>query len=918
MNLRSYKHSKETFTTPFLFFTEKPVFTIGATPVINDLDNFSEVSLDRDGNSEVGTGPLTDLDSFANLQNLQDAPTLNLDENSNNNSQGVDPISAAFNSAASVFSTFSSIIIKGTASQPKFEENYEPPVHAEEITFTNPYGFIPNQEIVNAVPPAFFSPTEDIFKKVEIEQQPSNTFRLSNKRKTYAGIPGLSSSQHQSIPQNFNLNPMSPQSIVHADSSCNFEKPVNNVRNSVLDTSVQQSQEEPIIAEKESSGGGVSFSFSSLLEKIPVTKSLFGSSNDDHQATPSPQNNICEDFSVTSQNYFVSNQNRVSNFFVLPQENQQVHPPLNPSMQSINFFNPLQFNTTPFANKIQQPQLITPEVQQNNAERQQFNDLTTSTSAQLNNESQVPIQLKQRQPTELSTQQTPNIEFAPHSYSTPSPQMTENSMPISFFNPAEASEMFKSRQSDDVKPKNPYSNSRLSRGVGLYKQRASLQSESTSSNQALLPPTSLWTDSTQSSDNHFFTPTLPVNEFTSASQSISHLPQNNNSQVMEHTSVVSDENSMQQQIESISKQKSDLIIAGNENDIELFQVQPAQTLTPIVSVVTPPPPPLQPSDNVSSFFHIEASGSLSFFQAQQESFSQIPTLESSSHNGVNFFSMDKVAKEVQQIEPILEDLNSTPIISSTMQASNNDKSSMLNDICDKIDSLSACSRSTLSLFATSELDSTFQQKSGNVESLIPKYLQAHEQTERERRMSSVSLSDKNYRPVYCHWFYQNLHWHPFSMTDSMAIENAIACEEETIHTNGGRFEVNIKERRRSSIYWTSGSNVIRKCSWFFRDVTLSENRNLIPYDEKIANFLESEYKKALTENLWSNPINLPDQKDFIIMKDATTIEHHQMGNVLIVKRGLDEFDILDGEEGKADHLILCVSNFGDKIDENGE
>lgn len=276
-----------------------------------------------------------------------------------------------------------------------------------------------------------------------------------------------------------------------------------------------------------------------------------------------------------------------------------------------------------------------------------------------------------------------------------------------------------------------------------------------------------------------------------------------------------------------------------------------------------------------------------------------------------------------------EEFSSPAVTSSTLQTSTlmND-TALMNDITDKMESLSACSRSTLSLFATSELDSTAALKrTSNLESLIPKYLETQQQqqqqseiSQNERPLSTSPGLNKCYRPVYCHWFYQNLYWHPFSMTDSLAIENAIAENLEVICTNGARCEVNIKERRRASIYWPSGLNAIRKCSWFFMD-TLTESRNLIPYEENIAECLEEEYKKALNNSRWNHRIHLPEllpQQDFIIIKDAATIEHHKMGQILIVKRGLDEFDIVDGEEGTADHLILCISTFGDKIDDNGK
>ncbi len=157
------------------FFSEKPVFTIGSGPVINDLDNFSEVSLDRDGNSEVGTGPfysnpLAELDSYANLQNLQEAPSAEFDINSNDkqNDQQVDTITALGSAASTVFSQFSSTfsnIIKGSTSQSKMDEFQnqnltQPPSAASNFNdnsninnnFAN-YGFPMEQPDQNLPPP---------------------------------------------------------------------------------------------------------------------------------------------------------------------------------------------------------------------------------------------------------------------------------------------------------------------------------------------------------------------------------------------------------------------------------------------------------------------------------------------------------------------------------------------------------------------------------------------------------------------------------------------------------------------------------------------------------------------------------------------------------------------------------------------
>lgn len=903
------------------------------------MDNFSEVSLDRDGNSEIGSGPiysspLAELDSFANLQNLHDAPppTLDLDVNSNDQAnyqqQHVDvntnPISAAFGSAASsVFSTFTNII-KGSASQQLFDEQSQlqsttphqphlpPSIPNENLNAGNPYGFISNQVDVNAPPPAFFSPgDENLFKKTEVEQT-NNTFRLgSNKKKTYAHIPGLSSSQPQAVPQNFNLNPvmppMPPQPVAHVDSMANFPPPATQIN------SYQNQQE--VSPEKPTSN---KFSFSSLLEKIPVTKNLFGSSNDDyqHQQPQQPVNEMYEyqDFTVTSQNYYSPPQqqqpqiqsqlnNESINFFnssAQQQQQQQASGDLNQQQTivsenvmppTVNFFNPQQFNTSPFAVKtVQQPVEISQSIN---------NQLISNHQREENSFNQTPSSVEQQRPpstgnnffnpppTDFPTPPMPQTIFAPQSFSTPPPVV--DAPPVSFFNPTETSEMFKSRHNDDGKPKNPYSNTRT-RGVGLYKPRSSLTSESASA-QVLLPPTITAAPVSQ----QFFTPTQ-VQEQQQQQPSV---------ELTRPPSLppppLSTSSSTSAVIENTSRNSSISI----ENNLKNNDANLVQDKFFVKS---------EPNEQVSA---------INFFQVQANEVQQNP---------INFFSVEK--KEAFDVKQ--EELN------STLQQTN-DNSSMLNDLTDKMESLSTCSRSTLSLFATSELDSTASalRQTAGLESLIPKYLETQQQEQQEQlqqqqqqhhqnlqlneqnveRVPSVSPGiNKNYRPVYCHWFYQNLYWNPFSMTDSLAIETAIASGEEVVNTNGGRYEVNIKEKRRSSIYWPSGSNAIRKCSWFYID-TLSENRNLIPYEEKISECLEKEYEKAITTSTWNHRIYLSEllpHQDFIIMKDAGNIEHHQMGQVLIVKRGLDEFDILDGEEGTADHLILCISNFGDKIDDNGE
>lgn len=154
------------------------------------------------------------------------------------------------------------------------------------------------------------------------------------------------------------------------------------------------------------------------------------------------------------------------------------------------------------------------------------------------------------------------------------------------------------------------------------------------------------------------------------------------------------------------------------------------------------------------------------------------------------------------------------------------------------------------------------------------------------------------------------------MSDSLALTEAITNGKDTVITDGGRFEVNLNERRRSAIYWSSGSNIIRRCSWFYKNPSGAET-NLIPFDEPTADFLESEYEKATTNNAWNHQVHLPNSAETITFNDAINIEYQKMGQTLIVKRGVDEFVIDDGEEAPVDHVIISVSGFGDKVGDSG-
>lgn len=77
-------------------------------------------------------------------------------------------------------------------------------------------------------------------------------------------------------------------------------------------------------------------------------------------------------------------------------------------------------------------------------------------------------------------------------------------------------------------------------------------------------------------------------------------------------------------------------------------------------------------------------------------------------------------------------------------------------------------------------------------------------------------------------------------------------DREIVTTDGGRFDVNIKERTRNAVYWTAERNEVRRCSWFYKGIDF----RLIPYEEEVAEHLEDEYRDASHTGEWQRKIPL--------------------------------------------------------------
>nr|CAH0098150.1 unnamed protein product [Daphnia galeata] len=205
-------------------------------------------------------------------------------------------------------------------------------------------------------------------------------------------------------------------------------------------------------------------------------------------------------------------------------------------------------------------------------------------------------------------------------------------------------------------------------------------------------------------------------------------------------------------------------------------------------------------------------------------------------------------------------------------------------------------------------------------------------------IDGFTVSPDTYQPVVWHWFFlkeidkTKRIWKPFSMLDSVALddtfqllnEGKIAPEDAIVQTDGGRYDVDVGRRLRTAIYWEETPLSVRRCSWFFKG---SLETRYTPYDEDMAEKLEEEYHNSLLHSLWrrvlefplgnkimfQNPNVLLDFSNYGPVDDWTQVTEGQI-RPLIVKRGIDGFDISDGEKTVIDHLIFLVHGIGSVCD----
>lgn len=202
--------------------------------------------------------------------------------------------------------------------------------------------------------------------------------------------------------------------------------------------------------------------------------------------------------------------------------------------------------------------------------------------------------------------------------------------------------------------------------------------------------------------------------------------------------------------------------------------------------------------------------------------------------------------------------------------------------------------------------------------------------ERDSPEDDSSTSPERVKVVK-HWFYEHLlngkkKWAPFTFVDSSALEEAYLShnpDKRIITTDGGRFDIDLPARTRTAVFWAAEPNVVRRCSWFFK-----VDSKFVPYEEGVAEMLEHEYQEALATNDWHRRVELPNGEQ-VVFHDANVIVHFQqkvtpdptwgtpsspVSKPRVVKRGIDEFQIEDGEQDQVDHLLFMVHGIGSVCD----
>lgn len=194
-------------------------------------------------------------------------------------------------------------------------------------------------------------------------------------------------------------------------------------------------------------------------------------------------------------------------------------------------------------------------------------------------------------------------------------------------------------------------------------------------------------------------------------------------------------------------------------------------------------------------------------------------------------------------------------------------------------------------------------------------------------------AESMYHSVPSHWCFSKtlsdgtLVWYPFSFIDSQRLEEAVMQGgEEIVVTEGGRYDVAVKNRERTSVYWEEPVAQVRRCTWFAKG---DSDHRYEPFEESLSQKLEEEYKKVVVGNSWHKQIDLEGGGMIVIHNPQVIVHLIPRGDELgmfpdqqmksrIVKRGISEIDmgkeIPENEIGDPDHVVFVCHGIGPVCD----
>ncbi|KAL4635973.1 phospholipase DDHD2 [Arapaima gigas] len=218
---------------------------------------------------------------------------------------------------------------------------------------------------------------------------------------------------------------------------------------------------------------------------------------------------------------------------------------------------------------------------------------------------------------------------------------------------------------------------------------------------------------------------------------------------------------------------------------------------------------------------------------------------------------------------------------------------------------------------------------------------ATDETTSPSSSSSFELIDMDsvtplYEPVCPHWFYcrradSKDPWLPFSREDSQKLEEAYLSslrgdEEVVVATEGERYDVKLKERKRYAVYWEQAPSEVRRCTWFYKG---DKDTCYLPYPEDFSDSLEEAYMIAVTLDEWKRRLEFPTGETVILHNPKLIMQYQpimlqeewvsspsEQTRPRIVKRGIENIsvEIPEGEPESVDHLVFMVHGIGPACD----